>query len=134
MPTPSSNTRQPNPQEVEARHVASLPPVASLRDAPPLAGEGTPVPPAVQTLDLAKQYTHVVALAGLLYGWPIGSVIGLTLFTVCSLAATVGGTMPLIAKAVRADPAVFSNPFISTFVDATGLVVYFLIAKAILGL
>ena len=42
--------------------------------------------------------------------------------------------MPLIAKAVRADPAVFSNPFISTFVDATGLVVYFLIAKAILGL
>ncbi len=74
------------------------------------------------------------AIAGLLYGWPIGSVIGLTLFTVCSLAATVGGTMPLIAKAVRADPAVFSNPFISTFVDATGLVVYFLIAKAILGL
>ena len=48
------------------------------------------------------------------------------------MAATVGGAMPLIAKAVRADPAVFSNPFISTFVDASGLIVYFLIAKAIL--
>jgi Mg/Co/Ni transporter MgtE len=27
---------------------------------------------------------------------------------------------------------VFSNPFITTFVDATGLVIYFLIAKAVL--
>ena len=42
--------------------------------------------------------------------------------------------MPLLATAVRADPAVFSNPFISTFVDAAGLVVYFLIARAMLGL
>lgn len=74
------------------------------------------------------------AITGLLYGWAIGAVIGLTLLAVCCLAASVGGTMPLLAKAVRADPAVFSNPFISTFVDAIGLVVYFLIAKAILGL
>ena len=36
------------------------------------------------------------------------------------------------ADSVGADPAVFSNPFITTFVDATGLVVYFLIAKAVL--
>ncbi|MDR1294819.1 MAG: magnesium transporter [Bifidobacteriaceae bacterium] len=40
--------------------------------------------------------------------------------------------MPLVARSIRVDPAVFSNPFISTFVDAAGLVVYFLIAKAIL--
>ncbi|MDI9629181.1 MAG: magnesium transporter [Acidobacteriota bacterium] len=73
-------------------------------------------------------------VVGLLYGAALGSVIGLTLLTVCTLAATVGGTMPLLAKALRADPAVFSNPFISTFVDATGLIVYFLIAKAILGI
>ena len=73
-------------------------------------------------------------ITGLLYGWALGSVIGLTLFTMCCLAASVGGTMPLLAKAVKADPAVFSNPFISTFVDAAGLIVYFLIAKAILGL
>lgn len=73
-------------------------------------------------------------ITGLIYGLGIGSVIGLTLLTVCTLAATVGGTMPLIAKAVHADPAVFSNPFISTFIDATGLLVYFGIAKAILGI
>ncbi len=73
-------------------------------------------------------------ITGLIYGLGIGSVIGLTLFTVCTVAATVGGTMPLVAKAVHADPAVFSNPFISTFIDATGLLVYFGIAKVILGI
>ena len=74
------------------------------------------------------------AIMSIFYTVQLGAVIGLTLLAVCSLAATVGGTMPLAAKALRADPAVFSNPFISTFVDAAGLVIYFLIAKAILGL
>lgn len=73
-------------------------------------------------------------LATVVYGLPIGMVIGLTMLAVCTMSATVGGAMPIIAKAVGADPAVFSNPFISTFCDATGLIVYFCIAKAILGL
>jgi len=71
-------------------------------------------------------------LTSLIFDRSIGLVIGLTLLSVCTMAATVGGMMPLLAKAIRADPAVFSNPFITTFVDATGLMVYFLIAKAIL--
>lgn len=74
------------------------------------------------------------AIASFAYSPQIGLVIGLTLLTVCTIAAAVGGCMPLLARAVRVDPAVFSNPFISTFVDATGLIVYFLIARAILGL
>ncbi|MCH9666331.1 MAG: magnesium transporter [Actinomycetia bacterium] len=69
-----------------------------------------------------------------IYGRPIGTVIGLTFVSVCSVAATVGGAMPLLARAIRVDPAVFSNPFISTFVDATGLLIYFLIAQTVLGL
>ena len=73
-------------------------------------------------------------LAGVVYGWDIGTVIGLTLVAVCTLAAGAGGLMPLLGKALGADPAVFANPFISTFVDATGLIVYFMIAMAILGL
>jgi len=74
------------------------------------------------------------SLATLFFGLNIGLVIGLTLFAICTVAATVGGVMPLVGLALRADPAVFSNPFITTFVDATGLVIYFLIAKAILGI
>ncbi|REJ04030.1 magnesium transporter [Microbacterium bovistercoris] len=74
------------------------------------------------------------AIAGLVYEWHVGLVIGLTLVAVCTVAASVGGMMPLAARAIRVDPAVFSNPFITTFVDATGLVIYFLIAKAVLGI
>jgi magnesium transporter len=74
------------------------------------------------------------ALAGLIYEWHIGLVIGLTLVAVCTVAASIGGIMPLAARAIRVDPAVFSNPFITTFVDATGLIIYFLIARAVLGI
>jgi magnesium transporter len=74
------------------------------------------------------------AVSGLVYGWAIGTVMGLTLLSICTMAAIVGGLMPLVAKKVGADPAVFSNPFISTFCDATGLIIYFTIATAVLGL
>ena len=73
-------------------------------------------------------------LTTLIFCFNIGLVIGLTLFAICTVAATVGGVMPLVGLALRADPAVFSNPFITTFVDATGLIIYFLIAKAVLGI
>ncbi|WP_243730373.1 magnesium transporter [Nesterenkonia salmonea] len=68
------------------------------------------------------------------WDWDVGAVIGLTLLAVCTLAASAGGMMPLLGKKIGADPAVFANPFISTFVDATGLIIYFLIAMAVLGL
>lgn len=74
------------------------------------------------------------AIAGTVYDPSIGLVIALTLLAVCTVAATIGGMMPLVARAVRVDPAVFSNPFISTFVDATGLIIYFLIARSVLGI
>jgi magnesium transporter len=74
------------------------------------------------------------AITGAIYDLQVGLVIGLTLLAVCTLAATVGGIMPLVARTIRVDPAVFSNPFITTFVDAIGLVVYFLIARAVLGI
>lgn len=74
------------------------------------------------------------AVASLVYSATIGAVIGLTLAAICTTAAAVGGVMPLAARAIRVDPAVFSNPFITTFVDATGLVIYFLIARSVLQL
>ena len=73
-------------------------------------------------------------LATFVYGLDIGIVIGLTLLLICTMSATVGGLMPILAKTIGADPAVFSNPFISTFCDATGLIIYFLIATSVLGL
>ncbi|WP_010203228.1 magnesium transporter [Salinibacterium sp. PAMC 21357] len=74
------------------------------------------------------------AIASWAYGTDIGLVIGLTLLVNCPIAATVGGVIPLVARAIHVDPAVFSTPFIATFCDATGLLVYFSIAIGVLGL
>lgn len=40
-------------------------------------------------------------VAGLVYDWHLGLVIGATLLAVCTIAAAVGGVMPLCAKAHR---------------------------------
>ena len=64
----------------------------------------------------------------------MASVVSLTLLTVCTLATLVGSLLPLLARRIGFDPAVMSAPLISTLIDATGLVVYFVIAKTILGI
>jgi magnesium transporter len=61
-------------------------------------------------------------------------VVSLTLLLVCTLATLVGSLLPLLARRLGFDPAVMSAPFISTLIDASGLIVYFLIAKTILGI
>ena len=67
-------------------------------------------------------------------GREIGIAVSLTLLAVCTLAALVGSLLPLVAKRVGVDPAVMSAPFITTLVDASGLVIYFVIARAVLRL
>lgn len=61
-------------------------------------------------------------------------VIGLSLLVICTWANTIGSLIPLIVSRLKIDPAVVSAPLITTLVDATGLAIYFLIAKALLGL
>ena len=50
------------------------------------------------------------------------------------IAKIVGGALPMIAKALGADPAVMASPFITTIVDAVSLLVYFLFANLLLGI
>jgi magnesium transporter len=64
----------------------------------------------------------------------VAMIVSLTLVAVCTLATTVGSLLPLLARRLGFDPAVMSAPFITTLVDATGLLVYFLIAGIVLGL
>ena len=70
----------------------------------------------------------------LIFGGDIAGVVSITLVTVCALATFAGSLLPLLAKRAGVDPAVVSAPMITTVVDATGLVVYFLVARAVLGL
>jgi len=57
------------------------------------------------------------------------SIIGIVLW-----ATSIGSLLPLIASKIGIDPTVISGPVMSTLVDATGLFIYFSIARLMLGL
>ncbi|MEU9224273.1 magnesium transporter [Streptomyces massasporeus] len=75
-----------------------------------------------------------MSLGTVFVGAHIAVVVGIALVIICGWAATVGGTMPILAKRLHIDPAVVSAPMVTTLVDATGLVIYFLTARAVLGI
>ncbi|MFM9873972.1 MAG: magnesium transporter [Fimbriimonadaceae bacterium] len=78
----------------------------------------------------------ILGFARAYFGWNTGMdlslVVGLALPVVVIWATLVGSVLPIGAKRLGIDPAVMSAPFISTFVDATGLIIYFEIARRIL--
>jgi len=63
------------------------------------------------------------------FGNPIGMHLTMTvavgILAVVTMGATVGAALPMVIKRVGLDPAVSSTPFIASFVDVVGLVVYF---------
>lgn len=58
--------------------------------------------------------------------------VAVTMLAICLWSTTVGSLVPIVAERFGVDPAVLSAPLITTLVDATGLVIYFSIAKIIL--
>ncbi len=64
----------------------------------------------------------------------IGLVVGMSLFAVIVISNLVGALLPLVAKRLRFDPAVMAGPFITTIVDVSGLVVYFEVARLVMGI
>lgn len=60
--------------------------------------------------------------------------VSVTMFVICLWSTTVGSLIPILAHRFGVDPAVLSAPLITTLVDATGLIIYFTIAKMILHL
>jgi magnesium transporter len=70
-------------------------------------------------------------IVSLVFDAQLATVVSLTLITICTWASFAGGMLPLLAKRAGIDPAVVSAPLITTLVDATGLIIYFLIASAV---
>ena len=64
----------------------------------------------------------------------VAVVVALTLALTVVCAKLLGCSLPLLAKKVGLDPAVMANPFITTVVDTVSLLLYFLIARSLLGL
>jgi magnesium transporter len=65
---------------------------------------------------------------------PLAITVGISILVICAWANAVGATIPMLATAFKIDPTIMSAPLIATLVDATGLFIYFMIARSILGL
>ena len=91
------------------------------------------------------------ATAGILLGSILGSVatvwayllqgnlavamsVGISLVAIALLASVAGSALPFMFRSIGLDPALMSAPFITTAVDVLGVLIYFYIAKTILGL
>ena len=64
----------------------------------------------------------------------VNLVICITLAFTIICAKLVGCTLPLLAKKLGFDPAVMASPFITTIVDALSLLIYFQVARLLLGI
>lgn len=91
------------------------------------------------------------AVAGLLLGLILGTVatgwayvlqgnfyvafsVGVSLVAIAILASVAGSALPFLFRSLSLDPALMSAPFITTAVDVLGVLIYFHIAKMVLGL
>ncbi len=64
----------------------------------------------------------------------VGLVVGLALAVQITCSTLLGASLPLLAKTLQLDPAVVAAPIITTAVDVTGLAIYFILAKLLIGL
>jgi len=91
------------------------------------------------------------ATAGILLGLILGSMatvwayflqgnlavamsVGISLVAIALLASVAGSALPFLFRSFGLDPALMSAPFITTAVDVLGVLIYFNIARTILGL
>ena len=82
------------------------------------------------TLALAN-FAKLTLIDGI--GITTSAVVCLTLIVTILFAKFVGSTLPILARKLGFDPAVIASPFITTIVDALSLIIYFNIARLLLG-
>ncbi|MDQ3002311.1 MAG: magnesium transporter [Fibrobacterota bacterium] len=64
--------------------------------------------------------------------WPIALTVYFSLICVVAWGTLIGALFPILLKRMGADPATSSAPFVATFIDVTGIVIYFNIALLLL--
>jgi magnesium transporter len=62
-----------------------------------------------------------------------GVTVSLALLSVIIMASLIGTFIPIILDKYGVDPALATGPFITTSNDIMGIIIFFTIAKAILG-
>lgn len=66
--------------------------------------------------------------------WEVALSVGISLIAIALLASVAGSALPFLFRSLGLDPALMSAPFITTAVDVLGVLIYFYIARTILGL
>ncbi len=64
--------------------------------------------------------------------WALATVISLSVLCICLWGTLIGCLIPLIIRQLGGDPAVASGALVATFVDVTGIAIFFSIASAFL--
>lgn len=72
----------------------------------------------------AKSQTRTEAVAW----WRLACVIAGAVSSICVWGTLVGSMLPLFFRRIGVDPGIASSPFVATFVDVTGIMIYFTIA------
>jgi magnesium transporter len=67
------------------------------------------------------------------FNFNVGLTVAISLISVIILASLIGTFVPIILDKKNIDPALATGPFITTSNDIFGILIYFLIAKLILG-
>ncbi|MDR6953172.1 magnesium transporter [Ancylobacter sp. 3268] len=62
----------------------------------------------------------------------VAATVGSALVAIVTFGSLIGSMLPFVLRRAGFDPASASAPFVATFIDVTGLVIYFSVALAIL--
>ncbi|RZJ59015.1 MAG: magnesium transporter, partial [Flavobacterium sp.] len=65
--------------------------------------------------------------------YDVGLTVSVSLVSVIVIAALIGTFIPILLNRFGIDPALATGPFITTSNDICGILIYFSIAKTILG-
>jgi magnesium transporter len=66
--------------------------------------------------------------------WHFSIIVGTSVVAICIWSSAVASQIPILAERFGLDATVLSAPLITTLVDATGLIIYFTIAKLVFHL
>jgi len=64
----------------------------------------------------------------------VAVIVGLSLFGISVLSSVSGAGLPFLFRSFGLDPALMAAPFITTIVDVLGVLIYFYVARLILGI
>ncbi|NCT10166.1 MAG: magnesium transporter [Flavobacteriia bacterium] len=67
------------------------------------------------------------------FEFKVGLTVAISLISVIIIASIIGTFVPIILDKKNIDPALATGPFITTSNDILGILIYFLIAKTVLG-